>query len=452
MTAAPDDEASMKRMRDMNAPGTPATAGRYAKSTAHHLLACRFLPRGVSSTPRATQRPVPLVIAHAEGAHVTDIDGNTYIDYAMGYGPLILGHSPRVVIEAVQREMALGLRVGSVNRSELALAERIAQVVPSAEVTAFLSSGSEACQIALRIARAATGRMQVVKFRCHYHGWSDAIHLATQPGRDGITTIGQDPDALHHVSVLDWGDVDGLVELLRGDIAAVIMEPAAINAGCFEPPQGFLQRVRELTLAHGTMLIFDEVITGFRLGLGGAQARYGVTPDLSVLGKALGAGLPISAVTGSAAAMEPVTHGAMMLRGTYNGNPLSAAAGTACIDYLAAHAGELYPRMDRYARDIAVHVRATAKRVGVAVTANCVGPCVQLFAGAEDVLTLAELPRVDKDATLTLTALLIEHGVAPLPRGLMYLSTAHDDADVAFTIDALTRAIEAYARKSSVVF
>ncbi|MEP7328099.1 MAG: aminotransferase class III-fold pyridoxal phosphate-dependent enzyme [Betaproteobacteria bacterium] len=424
---------------------TPA-ATRYAGSAAHRIRASRVLPRGVSSSPRATQRPVPLVMVHAEGAHVTDIDGNTYVDYAMGYGPLILGHSPKVVIDAVQREMALGLRVGSVNRAELELAERIALVVPSAQVSAFLSSGTEACQIALRIARAATGRMQVVKFRCHYHGWADGIHLATQPGRDGSTTIGQDPDALHHVSVLDWGDVDGLVELLRGDIAAVIMEPAAINAGCFEPPVGFLQRVRDLTAASGTMLIFDEVITGFRLSLGGAQERYGVTPDLSVLGKALGAGLPIGAVTGSDAAMEPVIDGTMMLRGTFNGNPLSTAAGVACLDYLAANASEVYPRMDRYAHDIAAHVRNTATQMGIAIAANCVGPCVQLFAGADAVPTLHDMSRVDKDATLVLTELIVEQGVATLPRGLMYLSTAHVDADITFTLGALTKAIEAFAR------
>ena len=439
----------MTRASDDKVTGNPPAAGRHAQSTAHLLQASRFLPRGVSSTPRATQRPVPLVMVRADGVRVTDIDGNTYIDYAMGYGPLILGHSPQVVIDAVQRELARGLRVGSVNQSELELAERLAQLVPGAQISAFLSSGTEACQVALRIARAATGRMQVVKFRCHYHGWSDAIHLATQPGRDGITTIGQDPDALHHVSVLDWGDLDGLVELLRGDVAAVIMEPAAINAGCFEPPPGFLQSVRELTSAHGVTLIFDEVITGFRLGLGGAQQRYGVTPDLTVLGKALGAGLPISAVTGSATAMQPVSTGSMMLRGTYNGNPLSTAAAVACLDYLAAHAGEVYPRMDRYAQDIATHVRATAKRVGVAITANCVGPCVQLFAGTDAVPTLAELARVDKDATLDLTELLVEHGVAPLPRGLMYLSTAHTDADIAFTLDALTRSIAAFAQRQT---
>ncbi len=427
----------------------PAADSAFAGSFAHRERAWPVLARGVSSSPRATQRPVPLALARAEGAHVTDVDGNTYVDYAMGYGPLILGHSPRVVIDAVTREMAAGLRCGSVHRGEVELAERIARHVPSAEVSAFVSSGTEACQLALRVARAATGRLQVVKFRCHYHGWSDAIHLATEPGRDGPATTGQDPDATRHVSVLDWGDGDGLAALLRrGDAAAVIMEPAAINAGCFAPPQGFLQRARELTAATGTILIFDEVITGFRFGMGGAQQRYGVTPDLTVLGKALGAGLPISGLTGSAAAMAPLVSGALSHRGTFNGNPLSTAAAVACLDYLAAHADECFPRMERYALAIAAHVRRTAAEAGVAVTANCVGPCVQLFAGTDSVPTLAELERVDRERTLDFTALLLRHGVAALPRGVMYLSTAHTDDDVDVTFRALTATIAAFASSS----
>jgi glutamate-1-semialdehyde 2,1-aminomutase len=418
----------------------------FAGSRAYRDRARAVLPRGVSSTPRAAQRPVPLVLAHAEGARVTDVDGHTYIDYAMGYGPLILGHSPQVVIDAVGRAMASGLRVGSVTQAEAELAERIAQLVPSAQMSSFLSTGTEACQVALRVARAVTGRMRVVKFRCHYHGWSDSIHLATEPLRDGASTGGQDPDALRHVSVLDWGDVQGLSDVLRGDVAAVIMEPAAINAGCFAPPAGFLQSVRDQTAARGAVLIFDEVITGFRLALGGAQERYGVTPDLTVLGKALGAGLPISAVTGSAAMLQPIVSGAVSQRGTYNGNPLSVAAAIACLDHLAAHADDFYPRMDRYATAIAEHVRATARRVGIAVTANHVGPCVQLFAGAQAVPALDDLRGIDKAQTLELTGLLVQRGVAPLPRGMMYLSTAHTDEHIELTMLALTGAIEALAQ------
>jgi glutamate-1-semialdehyde 2,1-aminomutase len=210
-----------------------------------------------------------------------------------------------------------------------------------------------------------------------------------------------------------------------------------------------LQQVRKLTAASGVVLIFDEVITGFRFALGGAQQRYGVTPDLTVLGKALGAGLPISGLTGSAEAMAPLTSGTVNLRGTYNGNPLCTAAAVACLDYLSAHAGDCYPRMDGYALAIGEHVRCEARRAGVALTANCVGPCVQLFAGAEAIPTLDDLPKVDRERTVDFTALLLRHGVATLPRGVMYLSTAHGDEEVAGTLRALTAAIDEFSRATS---
>ncbi len=417
----------------------------FARSLAYRARAEHVLPRGVSSSPRATQRPAPLVIARAAGAHITDLDGRTYIDYSLGYGPLLLGHDPAPVLAAVQREMALGLRTGGITSLEAELAERIAHVMPSCQMSAFVSTGTEAAQLALRLARAVTRRLTVVKFRCHYHGWSDAIHVATDPANDGPSTGGQDPDALRHVKVLDWGDSASLEALAPEDVAAVIMEPAAINAGCFAPPPGFLERVREWTARHGIVLVFDEVITGFRLALGGAQARYGVAPDLTVLGKALGAGMPVSAVAGHRAMFAPIVSGAVSQRGTYNGFPLGVAAGVACLDYLGAHAGEIYPRMERQASAIAEHVRAVAARTGAVVTANQLGPCVQLFAGAAEVPTLRDLAVVDKNRTLDLTGALVERGVAPLPRGMMYLSAAHTDADIERTLTALTAAITSLA-------
>jgi glutamate-1-semialdehyde 2,1-aminomutase len=410
---------------------------RFAASTAYRERASRVLPRGVSSSPRATQRPVPLVIAAAEGAHVTDIDGHRYIDYALGYGPLILGHSPAVVLVALRREMAKGLRVGSVTPLEAELAERIAALYPGSEMSSFLSTGTEACQLALRLARAVTGRMTIVKFRCHYHGWSDAIHVATDASNDGPSTGGQDPDALRHVVVLDWGDAAALDAIDGDSVAGVIMEPAAINAGCFAAPTGFLQTVRDWTSRHGAVLIFDEVITGFRLALGGAQQRYGVRPDLTVLGKALGAGMPISAVSGRREILEPIVSGAVSQRGTYNGHPLSVAAAVAAVDYLTANADSIYPRMEAYAAAIADCVG----RTGAAVTANRLGPCVQLFAGAHAVPTLADLAAIDKARTLELTGALVTRGVAALPRGMMYLSAAHTDDDIAQTLTALEGAI-----------
>lgn len=423
----------------------PDSPPRHARSLAYRARAAEVLPRGVSSSPRATQRPVPLVIAHARGAHITDVDGNEYIDYSLGYGPLLLGHDPAPVLAAVQRELARGLRTGGITPGEADLAGRIARVMPACEMSAFVSSGTEAVQLALRLARAATKRLVVVKFRCHYHGWSDVIHAATDPSTDGPSTGGQDPDALRHVVILDWGDMAALEALDAATLAAVIMEPAAINAGCFAPPQGFLARVRDWTQRHGVILIFDEVITGFRLALGGAQARYGVAPDLTVLGKALGAGLPISAVSGRRACFAPLVSGAVSQRGTYNGFPLAVAAGVTCLDYLTEGADTIYPRLERYASTIAAQVKDVAARTGAPVTANQLGPCVQLFAGVTAVDTLHDLARVDKDRTLDLTSALVDRGVAPLPRGMMYLSTAHTDADIERTLIALATAISSLA-------
>jgi len=223
------------------------------------------------------------------------------------------------------------------------------------------------------------------------------------------------------------------------------MEPAAINAGCFEPRSRFLRGVREWTRANGVVLVFDEVITGFRLAPGGAQARYGVEADITVLGKALGAGMPISAVSGSAAMLEPIVSGEVSQRGTFNGHPLSVAAALACLDHLAQHAGDIYPRMEGHARAIASHVRDVAQRTGAQVAANQAGPCVQLFAGTRAVPTLQDLASVDKERTIDLTGALLARGVATLPRGMMYLSAAHTDADVDATLAALTGAIETLA-------
>jgi glutamate-1-semialdehyde 2,1-aminomutase len=415
---------------------------KFLRSAEYQARASKVLPRGVSSSPRATQRPMPLAIAHAEGARVTDVDGRTYVDYALGYGPLILGHNPAPVLDAVRRELSRGLRVGGITTGEADLAERIASMMPSCAMSAFVSTGTEGAQLALRLARAVTGKLTVVKFRCHYHGWSDAIHLATDPAEDGPSTAGQDPDALRHVIVLDWGSLETLCALDPREVAAVIMEPAAINAGCFEPRSRFLRGVREWTKANGVVLIFDEVITGFRMAPGGAQARYGVEADITVLGKALGAGMPISAVSGSEAMLEPIIDGRVSQRGTFNGHPLSVAAASACLDYLARNAGDIYPRLEAYARAITEHVRETARRTGAEVTANQAGPCVQLFAGTRAVPTLADLASVDKSRTLDLTGALLARGVATLPRGMMYLSAAHTESDIDATLIALTEAIE----------
>jgi glutamate-1-semialdehyde 2,1-aminomutase len=297
----------------------------------------------------------------------------------------------------------------------------------------------------LRVARAATGRNAIAKFRANYHGWFDNLHIANSIGNDGAATIGQDPDASQSVELFDWGTLEGLSERLDTRFAAVIIEPAAINAGCFAPPEGFLQALRDITRRLGIVLIFDEVITGFRLALGGAQQRYGVTPDLSVLGKALGAGLPIGAVSGQREVMQVIASGRLLHRGTFNGNPVSLGAGIACLETLKAGQDTLYPRIDRIGNAIAAHVNAEARAHDTPVFAQNVGPCVQLFAGVNQMDGMADLAKVDRSLVLCLTSKLLQQGIYTLPRGLMYVSSVHSDGDLAFTKQAISTAIAHFA-------
>jgi glutamate-1-semialdehyde 2,1-aminomutase len=420
----------------------PAEITGFTRSERHRAQALVHLANGVSSTPRASQRPVPVVIDRAAGVRITDLDGNSYIDYALGYGPMILGHSPAPVMDALAEALSRGLRIASVHEGEAELAGLIAACVPSAAVSAFVNTGTEAVQLALRIARATTGKVKFVKFRGNYHGWFDNVHVATNPGQDGAATAGQDDEASRTAIVLDWGDADALERTLTPDFAAVLLEPAAINAGCFTPPAGYLHRVRDITQRLGVVLIFDEIITGFRLALGGAQEAYGVVPDITVLGKALGAGLPIGAVCGSRAVMQPVATGILFQRGTYNGNPLSVAASIACLRVLQAERDSVFPRMIGYAQALRDHVAAEAGRTGAAVCANQVGPVVQIFGGTRRLDRLGDVALADREQTLAFTAALLRFGVHTIPRGVMYLSTAHSAADIAATKQAITRAMD----------
>lgn len=418
---------------------------RFDASRAHRERALRHVAHGVSSTPRAKQLPVPIAIARAEGARVVDLDGNAYVDHGLGYGPLILGHTPRRVIEAVQAELANGLRTAAIHRGEAELAELVAACVPTAEVSAFVSTGSEAVHLALRVARAATGRLKVAKFRSNYHGWFDGVHVAGNPGRDGPDTLGQDPRAAESLVLFDWGDAAAVEAALDGSFAAVLVEPATMNAGCFAPPTGFLERLRAATARHGAMLIFDEVVTGFRVALGGAQEAWGVKPDICVLGKALGAGFPIGAVSGTRAAMSMLMDGRLLQRGTFNGNPVCIAAAVACLQELRSGGQELYARLAASAAGLAAHVAAEATRTGAPVCATHVTGALQLFAGVDRMERFADIGRADREMVLRFTGLMLLAGALSLPRGLMYLSTAHGDAELAATRAAITAAMESFA-------
>lgn len=425
---------------------------RYAASRGQHERAARSLAGGVATAFRAPQLPVPITMAGGSGSHLRDIDGNEYIDYGLAFGPMLLGHSPASVIEAVQQQVATGIGYGASHRAEADLAEAICRTVPCAERCIISNSGSEAVHIALRIARAATGRRRVIKFQGHFHGWLDPLSVGNPGSPDaGPATAGQDPGASESVTVCPWNDLDALAAALDDvDVAAVIMEPLAVNGGCLVAGPGYLEGVRRLTSDAGTLLIFDEVITGFRLALGGAQERFGVIPDLAVLGKALGGGLPISAVAGRADVLEEVATWRVRHAGTFNANPISAAAAVAVIGQLEREAATIYPRLESLGDQLAAILREETANAGVPLVVNQVGAMGYAFVSNVPVTDHDALLRADADAFRRFAAALLDEGVHVISRGLLYVSAAHTDADLEQTRAAVARAAQAMSAASQV--
>ncbi|MCY7417694.1 MAG: aminotransferase class III-fold pyridoxal phosphate-dependent enzyme [Chloroflexi bacterium] len=414
------------------------TTDRFEGSRRQHERAKPTLAGGVATAFRAGQRPVPISFERGAGAHLWDVDSNEYVDYALAFGPMLLGHSPEPVITAVERQLRTGIGYGASHRLEAELAELVVRTVPSAELCAFGSTGSEAVHVALRIARAATGRNRVIKFQGHYHGWLDTIHVGV--GGTGPGTVGQDPAAAASVTVCRWNDLAALEAVLDDDVAAIIMEPINVNAGAFSADPAYLAAVRRLTHDRGIVLIFDEVITGFRVALGGAQERLGITPDLSVLGKALGSGFPVSAVCGSAAVMSQIATGRVAHVGTFNLNPIGAAAAVAAVGHLEQHAATIYPRLEahgRALRDIWVQGAASA---GLPIVVNQVGAAAHAFVSDRPVPDHETGLTTDIETYRRFVEALLRRGVHAIGRGLMYVSTAHEDADLAFTREAVVAA------------
>jgi glutamate-1-semialdehyde 2,1-aminomutase len=419
----------------------------FDRSIAQFERSKRSLAGGVSTAFRAAQRPVPICFSRGKGSHIWDVDGNEYIDYVLGFGPLLLGHSPEPVLAAVEEQLRTGLGFGASHLLEAELAEAICRTVPSAEMCIISNTGSEAVHAALRIARAATGRVRVVKFLGHYHGWLDTIHTGVAPQAVAApATAGQDPRAVENVTVTTWNDLVALDAVLADDVAAVIMEPVNVNGGNIPPAPGYLAAALDAAHRCGALVIFDEVITGYRLALGGAQELYGVTPDLTVLGKALGAGFPISAVCGRADVLAEVATGRMAHVGTFNAGPVCAAAALAAINDLEASRTEIYPNLETHARTIASRTRDAANTVGAPMYVNQVGGVVSVFATETPPSSYEATLKSDRAGTASFVAALLSQGVHAIPLGRFYLSTAHDDEDISRTGDAIDRAFQTLQR------
>ena len=435
----------------------------YSKSESLYERAREHLGGGVSSNFRYGgygESPVPLFYSGGSGSRLGDVDGNTYIDYVLANGPIILGHAPAPVLDAVRRTLSMGQLFAGQHELELELARRLTEIVPCAELVRFASSGSEAVQAALRLARAHTGRRRIVKFEGHYHGWLDNIFMSVAPSLNEAGPAeapvavshspGQAESALGDVCVLPWNDLDRLAEAMRAqgdEIAGVIMEPILYNTGAILPLPGYLEGVRELCAANGSVLIFDEVITGFRVGLRGAQGLLGVTPDLAVFAKAIAAGFPLAAIAGRREVMERVAPGGVMHGGTYNANVMSIAAGLATVEELARDDGRAYRDMRRRGERLMEALPEIARRHGEAVHVSGVGPGFHLnFGGEPPINDYRAYTRTDAARRDRFNAKLHGEGVRATARGTWFLSTAHSDQDVDASLEAAERAFSGLGR------
>ena len=420
-----------------------------------HALFARaraLLPGGVNSPVRAFKSVggEPFFVQRADGPYLFDVDGNRYIDYVGSWGPMIAGHNHPAVREAVEKAVRDGLSFGAPCPAEVAMAETIARLVPSCEMVRMVNSGTEATLSAVRLARGATGRMKIVKFEGCYHGHGDSFLVKAGSGMLtlGVPTSPGVPAGLSELTLtLPYNDFDAasaLFERQGDDIAGLIIEPVVGNANCIPPRAGFLQHLRELCTKHGALLILDEVMTGFRVALGGAQAHYGVTPDLTTFGKIIGGGMPVGAYGGRADLMHQIAPaGPIYQAGTLSGNPVAMAAGLAMLELIQAPG--FHERVTAATALLCEGLRAAAHEAGVAVTTNQVGAMFGLFFTDAQVDTYAQATACDIGAFNRFFQAMLERGVflAPSAYEAGFVSSAHDDSVIQATLEAARGAFRA---------
>jgi glutamate-1-semialdehyde 2,1-aminomutase len=412
----------------------------------------KYMPGGVSSPVRAFKAVggSPLFIKKGQGSRIYDEDGNAFIDYCCSWGPLILGHSQPQIVAAVKKAAAEGTSFGAPTRLETELAEAIVGAVPSIEMVRLVSSGTEAAMSAIRLARAYTGRDNIVKFAGGYHGHSDGLLVRAGSGLAtlGISDCPGVPQSYaEHTLVAPYNDLDAVEQMFTrhpDSIAAVIIEPVAANMGVVEPVSGFLEGLRRLTKGNGALLIFDEVITGFRLSYGGAQGVNGVLPDLTILGKIIGGGLPVGAYGGTADIMKMVAPcGPVYQAGTLSGNPLAVTAGIEMLKLLRQPG--LYQQLENKASRLADGIEEAAARHKVTIQLARAGSLITAFFTGEPVTDYETAQQADTGKYARFFGGLLEEGIywPPSQFEAAFVSAAHSDEDIEATIRAMDRAFSA---------
>lgn len=393
----------------------------------------RRMPGGVNSNVRLDGPSI--FFARGEGAWLWDVDGNDYVDYLLGQGPAFLGHAPPEILEAVAEASREGMVYGAQNRYEVEAAERLCGLLGWPEMVRFGSSGTEMVQAALRLARAHTGRSRFVRFGGHYHGWIDNVLVAPAGDGFGPASAGQPSSSLAETVVLTWNDLESLRSALEpGDVAAVIMEPIMLNAGAIAPRDGYLPGVRQLCDETGTVLIFDEIITGFRVASGGAAELYGVTPDLATYGKAMAGSWPVGALVGRAELMERFGTGEVNHSGTFNANVMGMAAVAATLRLLG-HSPP-YPEMEKTGTRLMEGLDELGRRMGLPLRLQ--GWPMAFHASFGDGIEVSDhtdLRELDHGRYRELAARLVDNGVWVAARGIWYLSAAHGDNEVDATLE-----------------
>ena len=406
----------------------------------------KYLVGGVNSPVRAFKAlgMEPLFIDKGKGSRVWDVDGNEFIDYVLSWGPLILGHAHDQIINAIKQVSNYGTSFGAPTELEIEMAKAVVEAVPSVEMVRFVNSGTEATMSAIRLARGYTGRKKIIKFEGCYHGHGDSLLVSAG---SGVATLGIPgtpgiPEELAQLTiVLPYNDIDAVEEAFKkygDDIACVIIEPVAGNMGVVAPSKEYHQRLREITKEYGALLIWDEVMTGFRLALGGAQELYGIEPDLTTMGKVIGAGLPVGAYGGKAEIMKYVApEGPVYQAGTLSGNPLAMAAGLRQLQILKEKSP--YEELDQKGAKLEKGMKELIEKYGIKATVNRVGSMITMFFTDKEVKNFADAKSSDLELFNKFYKLMLEKGIylAPSQFEASFLSTAHSDEDIATTLSAI---------------